>query len=107
MLLQRGHGRILSGFFGVLSSDALVVSLWSPFLGDFVKEVSISVEGVLGFSRLHEDVGDFSSSCKTSSSCVEVHGSLWRSLHVEKMKMKEDCDGENNLEEEQVQKKNH
>lgn len=76
MLLQRGHGRILSGFFGVLSSDALVVSLWSPFLGDFVKEVSISVEGVLGFSRLHEDVGDFSSSCKISSSCVEVSSFL-------------------------------
>lgn len=65
MLLQRGHGSTLSGFFRVLSCDGLVVvaSLWSPFLEDFSMEVSLSVEGVLGFSRLHEDdVGDFGSS---------------------------------------------
>ena len=64
MLLQRGHGSTLSGFFRVLSCDGLVVvaSLWSPFLEDFSMEVSLSVEGVLGFSRLHEDdVGDFGS----------------------------------------------
>ena len=52
MLLQRGHGSTLSGFFRVLSCDGLVVvaSLWSPFLEDFSMEVSLSVEGVLGFS---------------------------------------------------------
>lgn len=72
MLLHRGHGSTLSGFFGVLSCDKLVVSLWSPFLEDF-SEVSLSV---LRFSRLTEDVGDFGSSvisCEASlSSCVEV-----------------------------------
>ena len=83
MLLHRGHGSTLSGFFGVLSCDGhvVVVSLWCPFLKDFRMEVSLSVEGVLGFSRLHDDdVGDFVSSrvwCEAStSSCVEVSSFL-------------------------------
>ncbi|KAK7317858.1 hypothetical protein RJT34_02433 [Clitoria ternatea] len=46
MLLHQGHPRILSGFFSVLSCD-----------------VSVSVDGILGFStRMPEDVADFSSS---------------------------------------------
>ena len=61
MLLHRGHGSILSGFFRVFSWEILV-SLCSPFLEDFSKDVSLSVEGVLGFSKMPEDVvvaGDF------------------------------------------------
>ena len=67
MLLHRGHGRILSGFFRVFSWEILV-SLCSPFLEDFGKEVSLSAEEVLGFSKMPEDavavvvVGDFASS---------------------------------------------
>jgi len=62
MLLHRGHGSTLSGFFGVFSSEALV-SLCSPFVEDFGTDVSVSGEGVLGFSNMPEDVvGDFKSS---------------------------------------------
>jgi len=61
MLLHRGHGSILSGFFGVLSSEALVVSLCSPFAEDFFSDVSVSAEGVLGLSSMPE-AGDFKSS---------------------------------------------
>ena len=50
-------------------------------MNNFRMEVSLSVEGVLGFSRLHDDdVGDFVSSrvwCEAStSSCVEVSSFL-------------------------------
>lgn len=62
MLLHRGHGRILSGFFRPLLSCDSLVSLCSPFLEDFRREVSLSDEGVLGFSKMVEDVGDFESS---------------------------------------------
>jgi len=60
MLLHRGHGSILSGFFGVFSSEALV-SLCSSFSGDFCSDVSVSAEGVLGFSSMSE-AADFKSS---------------------------------------------
>lgn len=64
MLLHRGHGSILSGFFRVLSCELLVSSLCSPFLEDFRDtEVSLSAEGVLGFSLIPDDVvGGFKSS---------------------------------------------
>lgn len=66
MLLHRGHGSILSGFFGgVLSCGCdTLVSLCAPLLllEDFTREVSFSAEGVLGFSKRPEDVGDFRSS---------------------------------------------
>lgn len=69
MLLHRGHGITLSGFFGVFSSEALV-SLCSPFAEDFCSDVSVSAEGVLGFSSVPE-AGDFKSSvvwCDEASS---------------------------------------
>ena len=48
--------------FGVFSSDALF-SLFSPFVEDFGIDVSVSAEGVLGFSNMPEDVvEDFKSS---------------------------------------------
>ena len=62
MLLHRGHGSTLSGFFSVFSSEALF-SLFSPFVEDFGIDVSVSAEGVLGFSNMPEDVvEDFKSS---------------------------------------------
>lgn len=62
MLLHRGHGSILSGFFRVFSCEQLA-SLWSPLLEDFRDEVSLSTDGVLGFSLIPDDVvGAFKSS---------------------------------------------
>lgn len=62
MLLHLGHGSILSGFLGVFSSK-LLVSLCSPCLVDLTKDVSLSAEGVLGFSKTPEDAEeDFNSS---------------------------------------------
>lgn len=80
MLLHRGHGTTLSGFFRVFSSETLV-SLCSPFVEDFGNELSVSAEGVFGgFSSMAEDVvGDFKSSvvcCEASSSCTVVSSFL-------------------------------
>lgn len=61
MLLHRGHGSILSGFFRVFSCEILV-SLCSPFFEAFIDEVSMSTEGVLGFSLVLDDVGSLESS---------------------------------------------
>jgi hypothetical protein len=55
MLLHRGHGSILSGFFKVFSCE-IVVSLSSPFLEAFSDDVSLSIKGVLGFSLIPDDV---------------------------------------------------
>lgn len=78
MLLHRGHGSILSGFFRVFSSEPLV-SLCSPFFEAFIDEVSLSAEGVVGFSLMLDDVGFFESSeirCEVPSSCLFVVNSL-------------------------------
>ena len=45
MLLHRGQGRILSGFFEVLLSGELLVSLCSSFLEAFGDEISLSSNG--------------------------------------------------------------
>lgn len=81
MLLQRGHGSILSGFLRVFSCGDVLVSLCSPFLEGFSEEVSLSAEGegVLGSSKAPEDVWDFKSSevwCEALPSCSEVSSFL-------------------------------
>lgn len=55
MLLQRGHGSILSGFFKVFSRETLI-SLCSPSLEVFRDDVSLSTDGVVGFSLMPGDV---------------------------------------------------
>ena len=42
VLLHRGQGRILSGFFEVLLSGEMLVSLCSPFLEALGDEISLS-----------------------------------------------------------------
>jgi hypothetical protein len=76
MLLHLGHGTIMSGLFGDLSCD---ITLCSSILVEFSSEVSVSDEGVFGFSIRLEDVGDFESSVvgnEASSSCIEVSSFL-------------------------------
>lgn len=80
MLLHRGHGIILSGFFKVFSSETLV-SLCSTFVEDFNKEFSASADGVLGgFSCTTEDVVRAVKSsvvfCEASSSCAVISSFL-------------------------------
>ena len=55
MLLHRGHGSILSGFFIVFSSEVLI-SLCSVLLEVFKDEVSCSTDGDLWFLLLTADV---------------------------------------------------
>uniref|UniRef100_A0A2P2J007 Secreted protein n=1 Tax=Rhizophora mucronata TaxID=61149 RepID=A0A2P2J007_RHIMU len=63
MLLQRGHGRILSGFFGVFSCELLLVSLCSSsVLEVFNSVLSFSTEGVFVFSLVPEVSSDFDGS---------------------------------------------
>lgn len=50
ILLQRGHGSILSGFFRVFSCEILVSLCSSSFFEHFNVAVSLSADGVLGFS---------------------------------------------------------
>lgn len=59
MLLQRGQGRILSGFFRVFSCEMLV-SLWSPAFEGLGGSGSFPTDGVLGLS--HDVSGSFNSS---------------------------------------------
>ena len=59
VLLQRGHGSILSGFFIVFSSEALV-SLCSSFLEGSGELGSFSTDGVSGLP--HGVFGSFNSS---------------------------------------------
>jgi len=67
MLLQRGHGSILSGFFRVFSCEILVSLCSSSVLQTFGVAVSLSTEGVLGFSLIPEDVAG-------SVNCSEIGG---------------------------------
>ena len=57
MLLQRGHGRILSGFFRVFSSEFCVPSLCAlSVLATFDFAFSSFIEGVLGFTLVSGNV---------------------------------------------------
>lgn len=77
MLLHRGHGSILSGFFRVFSSDVLLVSFGSSFLLVLFGEgVSFSAPGVLGSSLTPDDVAEHinSSTCLVSLSSPPPEG---------------------------------
>lgn len=76
MLLHLGQGTIRSGFIGDFSCD---ISLCSSILWEFSSEVSVSDEGVFGFSTRLEDVWDFESSVvwnEASSSWIDVSSFL-------------------------------
>jgi hypothetical protein len=76
MLLQRGHGRILSGFFRVFSCELLVSLSSSSVLEVCNPSLSFSMEGVLGFSLVPEVASGFEGSSvatgETPSSCFSV-----------------------------------
>lgn len=59
MLLHLGHGTTWSDFFGDFSCD---ISVCLSILVEFAWDVSVSDEGVFGFSIRLEDVGDSESS---------------------------------------------
>jgi hypothetical protein len=62
MLLQRGHGMILSGFFRVFSCELLVSLCSSSVFEVFNAVLSFSTEGVLGFSLVPEVASRFEDS---------------------------------------------
>ncbi|KAJ6403574.1 hypothetical protein OIU84_015482 [Salix udensis] len=76
MLLQRGHGRILSGFFRVFSCELLVSLCSSSVFDVFNAALSFSMEVVLWFSLVAEVASGFESSSvatgETPSSCFSV-----------------------------------
>lgn len=59
MLLQRGHGSILSGFFRVFSCELLDSLCSSSVFEAFNVALSFSTEGVLGFSLIPEAPSGF------------------------------------------------
>ena len=59
MLLQRGHGSTLSGFFRVFSCELAASPCSFSVLSPFDFSVSSSMEGVLGFTIASGDEPEF------------------------------------------------
>lgn len=73
MLLQRGHGRILSGFFRDFSCELLDSLRSSSGFEFFNVALSFSTEGVLEFSLIPEVASGFVNSSKDTGG----PGSSW------------------------------